>query len=307
MQDAVELSKYHSNLKGVREASTALLDSFKKYDIHATWAVVGFLFLKDKNEFQKQIPTETPSYSNTKISPYKYFQDESESIEDTLHFAPDIIEKILEQKHQEVATHTYSHLYSLEKGITASEFSYDLEMAIKIAHDKFNLHTHSLVFPRNQWNRDYLHILSDLGISSYRGNAKSWIYSRTSSKKDSKFKKLIRLIDSYVNLTGYHTHSLSEISQKQPFNIPASRFLRPFSKKLQFLDELKLKRIKDAMTYAVKNGELFHLWWHPHNFGVNLQENIIFLEKILSHYHHLETTYGMKSYSMQEISKKLQK
>ena len=56
------------------------------------------------------------------------------------------------------------------------------------------------------------------------------------------------------------------------------------------------------MTHAAKNNLVFHLWWHPHNFGINLEKNMSFLLKIIRHYKKLENEYGMISLNMGEIS-----
>ena len=45
-------------------------------------------------------------------------------------------------------------------------------------------------------------------------------------------------------------------------NLPASFFIRPYSKKLFLFNNLKLRRIKNSMTHAAKNREMIHLWWH---------------------------------------------
>jgi len=45
---------------------------------------------------------------------------------------------------------------------------------------------------------------------------------------------------------------------------------------------------------------VFHLWWHPHNFGVNLVENIALLREILEHFRKLHSEYGMMSSAMAE-------
>ncbi len=49
---------------------------------------------------------------------------------------------------------------------------------------------------------------------------------------------------------------------------------------------------------------MYHLWWHLHNFGVNLDENIDFLEKILQYYQQLNVQGKMQSINMREIAKK---
>ncbi|WP_170829097.1 MULTISPECIES: hypothetical protein [Pseudoalteromonas] len=56
------------------------------------------------------------------------------------------------------------------------------------------------------------------------------------------------------------------------------------------------------MTYAAKHNEIFHLWWHPHNFGVNLDKNIDMLRAVLQHYIYLNKKYGMRSLNMEGVS-----
>jgi len=56
------------------------------------------------------------------------------------------------------------------------------------------------------------------------------------------------------------------------------------------------------MTYAATHGLTYHLWWHPHNFGVNIKENLAFLERILYHYEALNKKYGFRSVSMQQLA-----
>lgn len=52
--------------------------------------------------------------------------------------------------------------------------------------------------------------------------------------------------------------------------IPA--ILRPYSAALKSLEPLKLKRITSELDCAAQEGLIYHLWWHPHNFGVNLEK-----------------------------------
>ena len=117
------------------------------------------------------------------------------------------------------------------------------------------------------------------------------------------FKRFIRFSDTYFNLTGYHCYS--QIADKNGmYNVKASLFLRPFSKKLFFLESLKVYRIKQAMRYAAKNNQVFHLWWHPHNFGSHPKENFKNLKKILTYYNELQSKYGMESRTMSDFVNK---
>lgn len=109
-------------------------------------------------------------------------------------------------------------------------------------------------------------------------------------------------MDSFINLSGHHTFSANDIQQQeQPFNIPASRFLRPYHPLFKLLEPLRLKRINDSLDYAAKNKQIYHLWWHPHNFGTYTKKNLDSLEKILKHFVYLKEHYGMKSLNMGEL------
>ena len=77
-------------------------------------------------------------------------------------------------------------------------------------------------------------------------------------------------------------------------------FLRPFSARLKRMENLRFKRIERAMVYAAKYHENYHLWWHPHNFGKNIDENLHFLERILKLFKTLNTQFGFASKSMCE-------
>lgn len=79
--------------------------------------------------------------------------------------------------------------------------------------------------------------------------------------------------------------------------------LWPYSPKLSFLEGLRLRRIKKEMVHAAKKGEMYHLWWHPHNFGANIEENLHMLEEICKCYKELYLKYGFSSYNMNEFER----
>ena len=83
-------------------------------------------------------------------------------------------------------------------------------------------------------------------------------------------------------------------------NVIGNRMLRPFNQ-IILLNKLMLKRIKDEMLFAAKNNKNYHLWWHPHNFGINIEDNLNNLSEILDQYKYLNEHYGMCSATMSEI------
>lgn len=302
VRDVIELEQYKEHLLGVRKVIPGLLQSFAKYDIHATFATVGLLFFKDKEEMMQGLPEGKPKYKDLHISPYEgHFNlvGKNED-EDPFHFAPSLIKMILESG-QEIGTQTFSHYYCLESGQTIEDFKDDIHAAKRIAA-KWGIELKSFVFPRNQYNEAYLYVCKEEGISSFRGNETSWLYEAKDANSETIFRRAVRLIDAYLNLSGHHCAETKYLDYIGICNIPASRFLRPYSKKTAFLEGLRLKRITNSMTHAAKHGLTYHLWWHPHNFGINLEENLAFLEKILLHYQKLSKKYGFRSVSMQQLA-----
>ena len=301
MRDIISIEEYKEFLLGARKAIPKMLDLFEKYDAHATWATVGFLFFDNTKALTESIPKEKPDYSNQHLSPYHYLESNPE-LEEDYHFAPALIDTIHKVKGQEIGTHTFSHYYCGEPGQSLNSFKVDIENAISIAKER-HIKTRSIVFPRNQWDPEYLPTLDELGIQSFRGTESGWMYQVPDYKSQLKLKnRAARLADAYINLSGHNTYKLSECTKNKPYNFPSSRQLRPYSKKLSILDGLRLKRITRSMDNAAKKNEIFHLWWHPHNFGTHIEKNLSFLEKILKHYTKLRETYGMKSLNMEELS-----
>ncbi len=308
VRDKKSKTTYGENILGVHQALPLMLKMFRDYDIKATFSTVGFLFFESKKDLLNNLPNIKPAYNDSNLSPYNGYFDELDDDykKDKYNFATDLLREILKYPEQEIGTHTFSHYYCLEPGQTPEAFRDDLNKAIDIA-EKQNIRLTSLVFPRNQFNNRYLKVCSDLGIVCYRGNEHSWLYDAKNAASESYFRRALRLMDAYVNISGHNCYSDEYMSSKTPYDIPSSRFLRPFSKRLAALDDLRLKRITSGMSYAAKNNLTYHLWWHPHNFGVDQKENFDFLEKILKYYSKLNKEYNLQSITMTELALQLRK
>lgn len=303
VRDHRTLENYGENILGVRNAIPGMLALFKQYGIQATFSTVGLLFFENKKDLLAALPSVHPSYINTALSPYgKPIEQigENESL-DKMHFGASLIRQIQNSKNQEIGTHTFSHYYCLEEGQTPAQFDADLRAAQNVAQ-QWSLQMKSIVFPRNQYNPEYLSICKKNGITVYRGNESHWLYTPRKRGDESLIRRMLRLIDSYINISGHHIFETPKADSEGMINVPASRFLRPWSKKLSFLEGLRKKRILNSMTAAAKEGKVFHLWWHPHNFGKNTVENLNFLEDILKHYQKLNVEYGLLSSTMKEFS-----
>ena len=307
VRDKKSIEDYGAHIAGVREVIPKTLKIFNEYGIRATFSTVGFLFAEDKEELLSTIPENKPTYVDRNLSPYNGHLDlvGNHAEKDHYHYAPDLIDLIQKDKGHHIGTHTFSHYYCSEIGQTADQFKSDLQAAKKIAEKK-GVTIASLVFPRNQCNQTYLEVLDDMGIESYSGNESFNIFKTPIGKKLGPLRRVIHFLDAYINLLGYHSFEINKIlNQTKPANIPSSSLLRPYITQFSFLEPLKIRRIKKCMTHAAKNGKLYHLWWHPHNFGQNMEKNFSNLIQIVKHFRELEKQYGLESHSMESLTEKI--
>lgn len=291
-----------TNVKNVKKVVSSMLELFKEYNVRATFATVGLIMLKDKNEAMANMPDKLPSYSNPMLSPYEdNYINRIEEEDLRLYFAPDIVEMLKASENVEIGTHTFCHYNCYAPGQTHEQFEEDIKMAMKVA-SKRGIKIKSIVFPRNQVSDDYLKICAKYGIESYRGNPERF-FTRTNNHFECLKNKIGRFLDNYVNIGGKTSYSYDEIDLGlMPINICASRFLRKYNKMLAFLEPFGRLRMKKEIEYAAQHNEVYHLWWHPHNFGDNIEKNLDKLDYVLSCYKECHEKYGMESYSMSDLS-----
>lgn len=296
--DKVDWRERQQYFRNTRTVVPKILEVFEKNGIACTWATVGMLFNENWEEWRENIPEEIPDYDILRLSAYRYGNEIAEKQTEEFCFAPDIIKQIAATPGQEIGTHTYSHYYCLEKGQSAEAFKSDLLQAKQVAK-RFDIQLESLVFPRNQFNENYTRICGELGIKSVRTNPQNWYWKHT--QKDSLQQKIFRTGDAYIGGSD-KSYSWAEITRLEENTVgqKASRLYRPYSDN-GLLNKLRLKRIKSEMTYAAKHKEIYHLWWHPHNFGQHPEENMSELKLILDHYHWCRMEYGLNSLNMKGL------
>ncbi len=304
MHDHSTLESCEQRLLGTRRAIPHMLERFAGAGVHATWATVGMLFHETTQQARASVPALLPHYTTTGLSPYERDEllsaDQDESQAPCL-LARSLIRQIRATANQEVGSHTYSHYYCLEPGQSLAAFEADLRQAVAVAARQ-GIALESLIFPRNQYSPDHVAVAMQLGFKVVRCQRDHWLYKPRNRSQENAGIRLLRLLDSYLPLSGSNVIDASTIDQGDIICLPDSRFLRPFSPKLAMLDRLRLYRIKRSMTQAARTGGIYHLWWHPHNFGTHLGQNLAQLDDILTHYGKLETKYGFTSQTMTEIA-----
>lgn len=294
--DTAELKAYGPNVEGEWEAVPAMLALFRRYQVRATWATVGMAMCRDYRQWESLRPAVMPAYRDARLSAYHHA--DMARAHPKLFFARPLVEQILDTPGQELASHTYSHYLCGEEGASPEQFCADMACAVHVAAD-LGAGLHSLVLPRNQMRASYLNALPALGIRVFRGNADHWLYRNGHAAPGGPAGRVARLADAWLPMRSATVRSAR--LENGLVDVPASLFLRPWSRRLARLEPLRMHRLRIAMTEAARRDGIFHLWWHPHNFGINREENLQVLENVLRHYAMLRDSMGMQSVTMRDF------
>jgi len=300
VHDVSNLKNTEQYLNKVNDIVSRLLELFAKYDVHCTWAVVGLLNYSDLKELENNCKSITIKYNQNQFSPFPLNKHNLKNANSSSFLARTEIENIRQSPNQEIASHTFSHLYCLEKGVTENDFQNDIYMFTTSVGE-----VDSIIFPRNQINHEYLNLLSKNKSITFRGNQQNRFWKNSDYKTEGIFKKMGRVLDAYIKISKDNLIDWKTIKKNKTINIPASRFLRP----AQFnntIEKLKIKRVKKQMLAAAKQKKIYHLWWHPHNFSKNTEVNFLQLENLLQYYKKLNDIYQFQSLNMNEILKSIE-
>ena len=291
---------YYPNLVGARTVVPRLLELFREYRIAATWATVGLLFARTRQEQLALTPAVFPRYADPRLSPYQELVGEDEEA-DPVHFAPSLIRQVAGTPRQEIGTHTYSHYFCLEPGPEVAAFEADLDSAVRAARG-LGLVLESMVFPRNQHAPIFVERLQSHGITSFRGRQAGWMHDGVSARRNSPLHRIGRFVDQHVRVSEDLVIPWPAVRQvRGVYNVPASSFLRPVGATPGWLDGVRQRRLVEALQRAARQHGLFHLWWHPHNFGRHPDQNLAFLQELLETFARLQVSEGMVSLSMRDV------
>ena len=102
VRDSKTIANYGASILGVRSALDRILEEFERYNIRATFAIVGFLFHENKNKLYEFIPYIKPTYLDGNLSPYielESFLGQDET-DDPYYFGYSMVRKVLNNKVQ---------------------------------------------------------------------------------------------------------------------------------------------------------------------------------------------------------------
>ncbi len=271
------LDDYTESLAEYRNAVDWLLHSFEKYEIPATWAIVGHLFLNNCTSPPHPNITK-PEYDWIEGDWYK-FDPCSDVKEDPFFYAPDIIEKISDSpiKH-EIASHSFAHINFADPGCSYKAAFDDLNECQLIYRERNSKKMKSFVFPQDKVGN--LKALRDAEFEVFRG---AGVYEDLRSS--SKFSKLLFTLK---NIFGLANQPIEANWENGLVNLPLSnhhRLERPMNinNPYSFVPLYsKYLVLRNSIKAAIETGRIAHIGLHPIDFGLNSEKFRTHFEKILA-------------------------
>jgi peptidoglycan/xylan/chitin deacetylase (PgdA/CDA1 family) len=262
----LDMNAYRANLEGVRVVVPELLRLFAERDLRVTWATVGAIGCRNWDEYFARAPR-PPCYRDRSQGVNPRYADLDP--EGRLHFAPELIERICHTPGQELGTHTFSHLPLREPGVTGEDLAADLAAVARLWTDRYGGSPRSLVFPRNQVA--FLDVVRAADIRIWRGNPTTWYYDANEAATNGARARLLRLLDD-TNPWSHHAFPIEGGMTR------ASLFLRADLGAAAW--RLHVAHIRRGLD-RLRAGEIFHLWWHPHNLGIDIRRRLERVREVL--------------------------
>lgn len=252
-----------SRMAAGRTGWRSLLDVFATHDVAATWAIVGHLFLDERDQGQADHPAVQARVDADRPG-WRAGPD--------LRFGSDLVASVAESPvGHELACHTFSHVLF---GETTRDVAWtELTAAVQAAADA-DVELDSFVFPRNDvGHRD---LLATFGFRCYRG-----VGSAPNGR-------LGRTVGKLLATAGLRSVDLVTpvVDEHGLVDIPPSLYLFGFEgwprrAVTALWDDPIVLLAKRGIDRASREDGIFHMWLHPNN--LRTERDVERVERIVAY------------------------
>lgn len=287
--------KYQDAYKKYRFIIAELLRLFKRYEISATWAIVGHLFLDScKKENGKLHPDIVRPKHNW--FPYDWFNcDPGTDISmDNFWYGGDIVNMIKDATpKQEIACHSFCHPIFSDVGCSEETAKSDVAKCVALAKER-GVELKSFTFPRNL--PGHLDILSEYGFETFRGRDAAFCNLRSDFLRKAMllFSDMFPVAPPVVEPNLIFDNRLLEVKGSMLFRFAhgASRII---PKRTRFM------KAKKGIDAAIKKKKVFHLWLHPISFAWKTSQMLDEFRDILEYASSRRNEGTLKIATLQQI------
>ncbi|MGJ5816555.1 hypothetical protein [Paludibaculum fermentans] len=248
-----------------------LLSLFTEFDVSATWCTVGHLFL-DQCRRQTSSPASSHHSHDGPCFPLDPCSNEQTA---PLYYGKDLLDRLVAcPTPQEIGCHTFSHVMYGDPKCTEAIAERETAKCVQLAEER-GLKLRSFVFPRNRVG--HLPVLARHGFAVYRGPSPRWFDQPETPRL---LRKLGHLADIFSARTPPAVEATPSVDGL--INLPASMLFTPAFGLRRFVPVwLRVLRARRGLREAVKQGKVFHLWFHPTDLAVRPEAMLAGLRQVL--------------------------
>ena len=259
--DHLTPSEFDEAYPDIRATIRSILRLLETYEISATWAVVGHLFLESCSRSPEGLAHAGLIRPRQSWRTGDWYRADpcTDVRSDPLWYGPDILDLLQSaQVAQEIGSHSFAHVLFGDPDLTREAVEADLRECVAVAARR-GIELRSFVFPRN--SEGHHEALRAAGFTAFRG-ADPYRFAGTP-----------RPVYRASHLTGHAlglAPPISRPSEKLPglWNIPGSTlFMHRAGLRRAISRAARVRRMKRGLAKAMSEGGIFHLWTHPFNLA----------------------------------------
>ena len=273
--DLMSPQEFARRYPDIRSTISAVLRILDRYQVSATWAVVGHLFLEQCRRDGSGLAHPELIRPRQRHRPGDWYDADpcTDRTRDPLWYGDDILDALQAARTpQEIGCHSFSHVLYGDPDLTREAVDADLDACAALASSR-GIALRSFVFPRN--SEGHHEALRAHGFRAYRGVDPTW-HGRLAGPAA----RVGHLIDQTAGLPP----PASQPQETLPglWNIPGSALLMDRTGIRRFIPTAsRVRKASAGLRRAKATGGVFHLWTHPFNLASDPRSMIAALEAIV--------------------------
>ncbi len=268
-------AQFERRYPDVRGAIAGIVRLLQTYEVSATWAVVGHLFLErcQRDESGTAHPSLISPAPDAAAARWCQADPGTSRGRDPLFYGNDILDLLAAGRTvQEIGCHSFFHVPYDDPAMTTDVVRSDLAECKRAAAAR-GIKLTSFVFPRNE--EAHHEALRAEGFTAFRGADPTWHAAIGSTAG-----RLAHLVDQAMAIPP----PVSVPKQTLPglWNIPGSMLLLHTSGVRRAVPlGARVAKARAGLRKAERDGGVFHLWTHPFNIASDSAFMLEALERIL--------------------------
>lgn len=287
--------KYRDAYQKYRFIITKILESFKRYEISATWAIVGHLFLDSCSKENGKLHADIVRPKHRWFDSDWFSCDPGADIsKDNFWYGRDIVDMIKDTKpKQEIASHSFCHPIFSDAGCSRQTAESDIAKCVALAKEE-GIDLKSFTFPRN--SAGHLDVISQYGFRVFRGEDAAFYNLRPNILR----KGMLLLSDISTVTPPVVTPNM--VLNDKLVEVKGSMLFRFAHGASRFIPKgVRLRKAKKGIDKAIEEGKVFHLWLHPISFAWKTTELFEEFEEILKYAASRRKEGNLKILTLQQI------